>query len=539
MKRLSVCAVLMATTALTACGEGRQNAQLERIEAGVLYRNDGPELNTVDPHQANGTWTQVVTADLFVGLMRLGADGEPEAALAESWDVSEDGTVWTFSLRDAQWSDGREITAEDVVYSMQRAVDPATAAAYVEVYGPFVNADAILRGEMEPEALGVTALDARTVQIRLNHPMAFLPDLLADSRGAVVPRHAIEAHGDDWVLPENIVVNGAYTLTERTVNAQTVLVRNPLHYDNANTCFDEVFNFPITEPETATRRARAGELDIVAAVPASMYEQVRSELPGHLVITQSPNTFFLQPNNLVAPFDNPRVRESLGISVDRYFAFEEVIPEGLSVANSLVPSSLSDPYPGASIAWADEPLEERRARAVTLLQEAGYGPDNPLAFEFSYPSGSVTNRTAPSLQEDWNSLADWVEVEIFGSEAAVHYQNLGAGDFAVALGGWNAVIRDTSYMLDVVKEGAAGNFVRWSNAEFEALFLEARDELDPERRQSLLTQAEQIALDDFAITPFYSNERAWIVHPRLTGYIGGAVEYTPTYLLCATAGDEG
>ena len=529
---------LTAAGLLSACGDGARDGQVERLEAGVLYRNDGPELNTVDPHQANGTWTMVITADLFSGLMRLGPDGEPAPGLAESWTVSEDGLVWTFNLRDAQWSDGRAITAQDVVYSMRRAVNPATAAMYVEVYAPFENAEAILAGDAEPESLGVAALDERTVEIRLNHPMGYLPDLLADSRAAVVPQHVIEEHGRDWVSPDNIVTSGAYTLAERAVDSQTVLTRNPLFYDDANTCFDEVYNFPMTLPDTAVRRARAGELDIAAAVPASVIDQVREGLPGHLRITQPPATFFLQPNARIEPFSDARVREALGVSVDRAFAFEEVIPTGLSLADSLIPPSLTDPLPGAEVRWAGEPLVARRARAVALLREAGFGPDNPLSFEFAYPSGAVTNRVAPVIQNDWNSLADWVDVEIFGSEAAVHYQNLGAGDFEVALGGWNAVIRDAAYMLDVVKQDAAGNFVGWSDPEVERLLLAARDALDPQARLALLTEAEQIALDAFAITPFYSPERAWIVHPRIEGWVGGAVEYTPSHMLCLSEPGE-
>ncbi|XBQ16186.1 MAG: peptide ABC transporter substrate-binding protein [Oceanicaulis sp.] len=534
MKR-HIC-LLLAASALTACGESSTGGQLERLESGVLYRNDGPELNTVDPHQANGSWTQPITGDLFVGLLRLGPDGEPAPGLAESWEVSEDGLTWTFQMREAVWSDGQAITSEDVVYSLRRAVDPATAAAYVDVFAPVVNAEAILRGDLAPDQLGVSAPDASTVVIELIHPMPFLPDLLADSRGAVVPRHVIEAHGDAWTDPDNIVVNGAYTLVERILDRQTVLERNPLFFDDASTCFDEVFNFPITAPETAARMARAGELDIAAAVPAATIARVEEELPGHLRRVSPPAVFFLQPNTQAAPFNDARVREALGISVDRSFVFEEVVASGLTVANSLAPPELTAPYPPARVRWADEPLEERRARAVALLEEAGFGPDNPLRFEFAYPSGGNGTLTAPALQNEWNSLADWVQVEIFGSEAAVHYQNLAAGEFEVALGGWVAVIRDTSYMLDPIRDGATGNFTRWSDPETERLLLAARAEQDPAARAELLRQAEQIALDDFAVTPFFSPQRAWIVHPRIEGWIGGAIEYTPTYLLCLSEG---
>ncbi|MGJ3231228.1 MAG: peptide ABC transporter substrate-binding protein [Oceanicaulis sp.] len=523
---------LAAAAVLAACEDTRTATQIERLESGVLYRNDGPEMSTVDPHLADGSWTQTVIGDLFVGLLRLGPDGEPAPALAQSWSVSEDGLTWTFQMRAAQWSDGREITSADVVYSLRRAVDPATAAAYVDVFAPLVNAEAILAGDLPPEALGVSAPDARTVVIELVHPMPFLPDLLADSRGAVVPEHVIAVHGDTWTEPNTIVTSGAYTLAARSLNNQTVLRRNPNFFDDAATCFDEVYNFPMESPETATRRARAGELDIAASVPAATIDRVEADLPGHLRYARPPGSFFFQANTEVEPFNDPRVREALGIALDRTFLFEEVIPSGAVVADSLVPASLYAPYPAAELSWAGEPLEARRERAVALLEEAGFGPDNPLRFEFAYPTGAVSDRAVPALQNEWNSLADWVQVEIFGAEPATHYRNLGAGDFEAALGGWIAVIRDISYMLDPVREGTAGNFARWSDPEAERLMLAARGEQDPRARADLLRQAEQIALDNFAVTPFYHPKRAWIVHPRIEGWIGGPVEYTPSSLLC-------
>ncbi len=526
---------LASVLVLVACGENRDVTQVDRLDAGVLYRNDGPEIDAVDPHKAGGAWTQVITSDLFVGMMRRGPDGHPELALAEDFTLSEDGLTWTFTLReDIVWSDGRAITADDVVYSFRRAVNPATAAAYVDVFGPVVNAEAILSGDAGPETLGVVALDARTVQISLVHPMPFLPQLLADGRGAVLPGHVIEVHGDAWTLPENIVVSGAYTLVQRTVGSQAVLERNDLFYDAANVCFSEVFNFPVNQPETAVRLARAGEMDIVSSVPATTVDRVREQLPGHVNQAQPPGTFYFTGNINREPFGDIRVREALGIAIDREFVFTEIIPSGLIVANGLVPDNLAAPHPTADINWGDEALESRRARALTLLSDAGYGPANPLTFEFAYPSGGNGDRIAPVLQNDWNSLADWVQVEIFGTEAAVHYQNLRAGEFDAALGGWVASVQDVSYMLDVIADGAAGNFSGWSNEQVEALLVQAQGEQDPAARAAFFRQAEQIALDDFAITPFYHFERYWIVHPRITGWIGGMTEYTPSTHLCVS-----
>lgn len=524
--------VLGSLLILSACSGSGESGQVDRIQSGVLYRSDGTEINTVDPHLSGGAWNAVVNGDMFVGLMRIGPEGDPISGLAESWILSEDGLVWTFTLRDSVWSDGQAITAEDVVYSLRRAIDPATLGAYMDVYAPFVNAEAILNGQASPDSLGVFALDERTVEIHLVHPMPYLPELLADSRSAVVPRHVIEEHGTDWIRPENIVVNGAYTLVERAVDRQTVLRRNPLFFDDTSTCFDEVFNFPSDSAETATRRARTGELDIAAGVPPSLVEQVRAELPGYLHYSRPPGTFYLLGNTQAEPFDDPRVREALGISIDRQFAFEEVIPFGLTVANSLVPPTLTDPYESAEVRWANEPLTSRRQRSLELLQEAGFGPDNPLTFELVYPSGGNADRAMPVLQNDWNSLADWIDVQILGLDPAIHYQNLGAGEFQYAVGGWTASIRDMAYMLDVIKDDAAGNFARWSNPDVERLLVAGQNTQDPAERAAYLREAEQIALDEAALTPLFSQQRGWIIHPQIEGWIGGAVEYVPSALLC-------
>ena len=299
-----------------------------------------------------------------------------------------------------------------------------------------------------------------------------------------------------------------------------------------------MFNFPINAPETAARRARAGELDIAASVPASMVERVEADLPGHVRHVQPPNTFYFTVNTEREPFDDRRVREALGIALDREFAFTEVIPNGLIVANRLVPEYLANPYPTGETSWGDEPLEARRARALDLLTEAGFGPDNPLSFEFAYPSGGNGDRFAPALQSDWNELADWIDAEIFSTEAAVHYQNLRSGEFEAALGGWVASVRDVSYMLDVIAADAAGNFSGWSDGEVEALLAAAQGEQDPAARAELFRQAEQIALDDFAISPLFHLERTWIVHPRIEGWIGGSYEYTPTTHLCLSEAAE-
>jgi oligopeptide transport system substrate-binding protein len=524
-------ALLLSTAAivLAACG-GSGDVDANSV---VLHRGNSAEPLTLDPHKASGTWENNVIGDMFIGLFTDDENAAPIPGMAESWDVSEDGLVWTFVLREASWSDGVPVTAQDFEYAFQRILNPATLAQYSSLLYPIENAQAVNAGEMEPDAVGVTALDDRTLEIRLEYPAPYLPGLLTHYTTFPVPRHVVEIYGDQWIQPEHIEVNGPYKLVQWSTNNFVHVERNELFYDNQDVCIDEVFYYPTVDPTAGVRRVQNGELHLNNEFPGQHIDRLRREIPEYVRVHPYMGTVYFSLNTEFSAFEDARVRNALGMAVNREFLAEEIYRDGRSAAYSLVPPNVANYAGGVEAEWADWPIEQRRARARELLMEAGYGPDNPLRFEYSHRSTGDNPRIAPVVQQDWQSIADWVDVSIVQIETQIHYENLRSADYQVGDGGWIADYNDPYNFLFLAEERSIPmNYSRYRNPEYDNLVSRANQELDMEVRASMLADAEQMMIDDMPIIPvvFYVNRA--VVSPEVTGWSDNIVHIHRTRFMC-------
>ena len=229
-KTAALLTVFALALGVCACGGSQENhgdAAPKQPKDGLTI-NNAAEPTTLDPQRNADTGGSAIIRQLLIGLVATDAEGNTVPALAESWE-HKDQKIWTFHLREAKWSNGDPITADDVVYSLRRLTDPATAAPY----GTYLadakveNAEAIATGNGKPETLGVKALDAKTVQITLTAPVPYFPDMLTLSATYPVNRKAIEQYGDKWTLPGHYISSGAYLLKDWAVNSNVELERNP------------------------------------------------------------------------------------------------------------------------------------------------------------------------------------------------------------------------------------------------------------------------------------------------------------------------
>jgi oligopeptide transport system substrate-binding protein len=523
--------LLMAASAvvLAACG-GSGDVDENSV---VLHRGNSAEPLTLDPHKASGTWENNVIGDMFIGLFTDDANAAPIPGMAESWTVSEDGLTWTFVLREAVWSDGVPVTAGDFEYAFQRILNPATLAQYSSLLYPIENAEAVNSGEMPLDAVGVEALDDRTLEIRLENPAPYLPGLLTHYTTFPVPRHVVEQYGDQWIQPEHIAVNGPYELVQWSTNNFVHVQRNPLFYDNENVCIDEVFYYPTVDATAGVRRVQNGELHLNNEFPGQHIDRLRREMPEYVRVHPYMGTVYFSMNNDYGPFSDARVRNALGMAVNREFLAEEIYRDGRSAAYSLVPPDVANYAGGVQAEWADWPMEQRRERARELLMEAGYGPDNPLEFEYSHRSTGDNPRIAPVVQQDWDSIADWVDVSIVQIETQIHYENLRSADYEVGDGGWIADYNDPYNFLFLAEERSIPmNYSRYRNAEYDDLLTRANQELDMEIRASMMAEAEQMMIDDMPIIPvvFYVNRA--VVSPEVTGWEDNIVHIHRTRFMC-------
>ena len=521
--------VTASALALASCG-GNEATDTSSV---VLHRGNNAEPLSLDPHKASGTWENNIIGDMFLGLFTDDPDGAPIPGMAERWEVSEDGLTWTFTLREAYWSDGEPVTAGDFVFAWQRIATPATGAQYVSLLYPIAGIEEASTGAADPSSIGVRAIDDRTLEVQLVNPAPYLQGLLTHYTTFPLPQHVVEVYGDEWVRPANMVSNGAYTLEDWRTNNYVHLTRNERFYDNANVCIDEVYFYPTVDNSAAGRRVRNGELDLNMEFPGQQMEFLRREIPDYVRVNPFMGTIYFSINTTIEQFDDANVRNALGMAIDRDFIANEILRAGQQPAYSMIPPGVANYPGGVEATWADIPVEQRRQMARELLEAAGYGPDNPFEFEYTYRATGDNPRIAPVVQNDWSAIADWVQPELIVNDTQIHYDNLRASDFQVADGGWIADYNDPYNFLFLGEyRSVPMNYARYNNPVFDSLVTDANRELDLELRGAMMAQAEQMMIDDMPIIPivFYVNKN--LVNPRVTGWEDNLTNIHRTRYLC-------
>jgi len=530
--RRQACAIALGLGVLAACGSPEVSDDFR-----TLHRGNESEPLTLDPQKAVLNREFELSNDLFVGLYTPGPDGLPTRGLAESETISEDGRVWRFTLREMRWSDGAPVTAEDMAAGLRRLMDPATRSEYAMFLTMIENASEIQRGAAPPEALGVTVVDDRTLEIRLDYPAPFLPSLLKPP-AAPLPRHALEAHGEDWVRPGVMVSNGPYVLAEWRSNNFVRLERNPYFESDEAVCFDEVFYYPTTDRQAALRQVRAGELDLDTGVPVQSVVMLRERFPE--LLNQSPGTF---SNELIVnvnspPFDDVRVRRALSMAIDRRFITQELFNGAHAPSWRFLPPNLPGAAPDVGADFADLPMAQRLEDAAAMLAEAGFGPDNPLSFRFhTVPAFAIV---APVLQQDWALIAPWVTAEIVQQDTQLHYAQLRAGDYQIGYGGWTATYPDPhAVLLQWETVSRDMNYSRWTDPAFDAAMNAAKSSTDPEVRMARFAEAERLVIDAAAHIPLYVRDSYDLVRPDITGWVTNPYSVNPSRWLCRAGADAG
>ncbi len=505
--RLGLAAALAGGTALAAAAES------------VLRIGNMGEPQSLDPHKVAGTWENRIIGDMFMGLTTEAADGSTIPGAAESWTVSDDGLTYTFRIRDHLWSDGEPVTADDFVYALRRILDPKRAAKYAFILYPIAGAKAFNKGETsDPATIGVSAPDPRTLVIRLANPTPFFLAQLTHYTAYPVPRHLVEARGEEWVKPGTIVGNGAYTVVEWVPNSQITAVKNPKFYDAANVAIDKVIYYPDEERAAVLKRFRAGEVDLATDFPSDQIDWLKANLPGETRISPYLGIYYYPINNVRAPFSDRRVREALSMSIDREAITDKVLKTGEIPAYSFVPPGTGNYGEPARVPWKGLPQAERVARAKALLAEAGFGPDKPLKVTLKYNTSENHKKIAIAVAAMWKQLG--VTTEILNSEVKVHYNQLEENDFDVARAGWIADYDDAENFLSLLATATGKqNYGRYSNAEFDKLMDEAARTADLARRADLLRRAEAIALADTATIPIHYYVSKNLVSPRVKGWV--------------------
>jgi oligopeptide transport system substrate-binding protein len=489
------------------------------LAAGELRIANSGEPDTLDPHHVEGTWENRIIGDMFLGLTTEAADASVIPGAAESWEVSDDGTVYTFTLRDHTWSDGTPVTADDFVFALRRILEPAEAAEYASLLYTIKNAKALNEGALEGmEQLSVRALDPKTLEITLENPTPYFIEQLTHYTAFPVPKHKVEEFGEDWIKPGNIVGNGPYTVVEWLPNTHVKSQKNAAFYDADNVSIDTVYYYPSEERNAATKRFRAGEIDIQYDFASEQIDWLKENLPDETRIAPYLGIYYYVINVRNAPFDNLALRQALAMAIDREAITDKVLRTGELPAYSFVPPGTGNYGEPAYVDWKDMPYQERLAKAKELMAEAGFGADNPLRLQLRYNTSETHKKVAIAVAAMWKQLG--VEAELFNSEVKVHYNDLQEGDFQVARAAWIADYNDAQNFLYLMDSSTGVlNYAGYASEEFDRLMGEAAATADLEARAELLRQAEAVAMADMPNIPLYYFVSKDLVATHVQGWV--------------------
>lgn len=495
--------------------------------AVTLHRGNGFEADTLDPHKYQLTAERFILTDLFEGLVAVNAKAEPIPGIAESWDISPDGRVYTFHLRAGlKWSDGAPLTADDEVAGLRRVFDPKTAAPLIDDGFIVKNGRAVAAGQMPVDQLGVRAVDERTVEVTLESPSsAFIQRIANWPYFAPLPRHLYASAGDGWTKAGVMVSNGAYMLAERVPNERVRLVKNPNYWDAANVAIDEIVYSPAEDEASALKQFRAGELDLHLAFPLSEYPWLQQNMAAETRLDPSVQLTYLAFNQTKPPFNDARVRKALSLALDRTTLTTKVVNVGLTPAYSLVPAVVPGWSPDPANDTSTTPFAERQAEARALLAEAGYDEGNPLSVRFDYRAGDINKRMAVAMGAMWKAVG--VTAQLQANEVKSHYVRLRQGDFEVADGGWTGGPA-AEFFATLLTTGSQINWGKWSNAEYDRLVAEGGAEMDGAKSLALFRQADAIALADTGIAPLYFASYRSLVHVWVKGFEGNLMNAHPS-----------
>ena len=459
-------------------------------------------IKSMDPQINTDVEGSDVLRNLFEGLYNEDGDGQLVPGVATDHKVSEDGLTYTFTLRDdAQWSNGEPVTAQDFVYAWRRLADPATAseyAWYMELM-QVENAPEVIAGEMPPDRLGITALDDHTLEVRITTPLPYFPQMLVHGSTFPVLQSVVEENGDDWTDAGTLVGNGAYTLTEHTLGERVVMEKNDTYWDSDNTVLTRIVALTINDVNQGLTRYLAGELDRVD-IPAGQYPRLKEQYPEQAISTPY-NCSYIYMMNVgekgPEALKDVRVRKALSYAIDRDIVVDRILQGGQRAAYNWTHWAVAG-FERPDIEYAGWSQEERLTKARELLEEAGYGPDNPLNLNLQYNTSDDHKKIAIAASQMLKGIG--VNLTLDNYEWKVHTDRMQNQEFDLARYAWCGDYNEASTYLDLFTSYSGHNNGEFFNDEYDQVMRDSKTAEDP---LPFYQEAELILADQMPIIPIY------------------------------------
>lgn len=481
-------------------------------ETRVEFRRSSiGDPDSLDPHNAVSATAVTVLRDLYEGLVSESSSDGAGPGVAYRWEVSRDGTEYVFHLSpEARWSNGASVSAQDFERSFQKAVDPESGSARSDLFDPILNAESIVRGELPPSELGVSAIDSQTLKIKLRTPVPYFLALLAHP--AFYPVYAGQSSTDQRVS------NGPYVLEEWVIGGHIKLARNSEYWDSENVKIDTVFYYPMESETTEFNRYRTGELDYTSSIPATRIDLVLREFPDEVHLESTLNVYYYAFNLERPPFKgNKKLRKALSLVVDRELIVTAVTRAGQVPAYGYVPPGVQN-YTTWEYAWKDKPMESRIRQAKQHYAEAGYSREKPLRLTLLYNTHESLRKINEAVAAMWKEYFG-IQTEMINEDFATFLQTRKDKDrWQVIRLAWDSEFNDAYPFAQLFLSDFSQNDSGYSNEMYDHLVQKAEVESDQAKRRKLLEEAEAMMLEDYAIIPIYFYVTKHLIQPHVDGH---------------------
>lgn len=524
----TIMSVLFLLSILSGCGGSKETAvsvedKAEPVKNNIVTIANDVELSSMDTGVAtDGTAFEAIAATIE-GLYQQDAAGNIIPGMAIKEEVSEDGKTRIFTLRDAKWSNGQPVTANDFVFAWRRLADPKTASQYgymVEVAG-IKNAAAVQKGEKAASELGITAVDSKTLKIELDYPVPFFDQLVSFPVYYPINEEFYNKYKEQYALtPEAILANGPFKMTEWNQGANYTMVKNEQYYDADKVKIDGLNFQVVKDAQSAMVAFEQGTVDYVK-LTGEMVEQYRNS--PEFINTLGGYLWYLSPNQKVAGLENLNLRMALALSFDKEQIAEYLLKDGSIAANFAVPVKLAVGPDGKDFReTAPTYLNTNKEKAKEYFEKAKVelGKDK-FSYELLFEDTEASKKVAEYLKSEIETNLVGMTINLKQQPKKARLQLMRNKTYDIGLTRWGPDYADPMTYLDLWITGGSSNYGNWSNEKYDKLIFDvSKGDLTgkPLERWEALKEAEKVCLDDAAIIPVYQTGSAVMINKNLTGF---------------------